>query len=116
MCNGYTHTVVVTIGRKVGAHTMSDARWQGYKRSVLAALMTSGCVLLQYPQDGQMRAHDQVGEWEGQSEPAAAYVAFIEGYRDIADLRTRLKQVAIDYEQQAIGCIVTFGTDHLVTT
>lgn len=110
----YTHTVTVTIGRKIGPKAMPAERWAEFKVHVLLALGECSATVLQHPQLGKMRAHDQVGVWEGQTEPAATFVALIGGYHNIRTLKEMLAVIAGMYEQQAIGCVVTLGTDHLV--
>lgn len=110
----HTHTVTVTLGRKIGTHEMHTSRWLAYKAQVMASLRSTGCEVVQYPCGGRMRAHDQVGEWDGQREPAATFVALITGYANIAKLRRYLAHDAMLFEQDAIGCIVTLGADHLV--
>ncbi len=111
-----THTVVVNIGRMIGVHEMSAERWRLFKLTVMGALVDSGCTVLQHPQYGKMRAHDQVGKWEGQREPAASFTALVSGYQNIAKLRAHMLRIASLYEQEAIGFIVAAGTDHLVMT
>lgn len=110
----HTHTVVVNIGRMVGKHELGPLRWIMFKEQVFRDLLEAGCDVVQRPQFGRMRAHDQVGTWEGCREPAASFTALITGYRNIAALRTQLAITADEYEQDAIACIVTLGTDHLV--
>lgn len=110
-----THTVTITIGRKVGTKEMDIQSWLSFKGSILIALETyAGATILQRPAMGRMRAHDQVGEWEGQAEPAATFVGTMSGYHRMRDLREELAFLASAYGQDTIGCIITLGTDHLV--
>lgn len=110
----YTHTVVVTIGRNIGGKVMPSGQWAEFKSAVGGALSLANVCVLQRPESGQMRAHDQVGIWEGQREGAATFVGLITGYQNINPLRQYLGTIARAYQQEAIGCIVTLGTDHLV--
>ncbi len=113
--NHHTHTIVVTLGRRDHSGSyMNAAEWTEAKRSVLHSLEINGASIIQAPQMGKMRAHDQVGEWEGQRENACAFVALISGYHNIAVVRSMLATDALIYGQTCIGCIVTIGTDHLV--
>lgn len=112
--NKHTHTVVVTIGRNVGGKAMGAQVWAQFKAGIETALHQHDVMVLQSPQMGKMRAHDQVGWWDGQSEPAATFVGLIGSYQNMASLRRLLSRLAADYQQEAIGCIITLGTDHLV--
>lgn len=113
--NKHTHTVVVTIGRNIKSKPMNAEHWQSFKTSVYASIVGVGhATILQYPALGKMRAHDQVGVWDGNHEGAATFVALISGYRNITLLRKALALDALDFKQEAIGCVVTLGTDHLV--
>lgn len=115
MYNSYTHTAVVSIGRSIKGKAMSQATWDGFRKAVLASLAEAEAMILQHPAMGAMRAHDQVGVWDGQRENAATFIAFLSGYGSISILRDRLRMCAELWEQEAIGCIITIGTDHLVT-
>ena len=110
----HTHTIIITIGRNVGGKPMNTVRWQKFKSDILGALASHEATLLQQPQMGNMRAHDQIGWWEGKQEAAATFVAFIHR-RELANLRRWLSGLAEYYDQDAIGFIAAVGTDHLVT-
>lgn len=110
-----SHTVVICIGRNVNGKEMRPAMWASFKRTVMVSLEQSGCSVVQRPQMGEMRAHDQIGEWYGEREHAVTFVALIDGYSDITTLRNMLQMDARAYQQEAIGCIVVPGIDHLVT-
>lgn len=115
MCNSYTHTAVVSIGRNIKGKPMNQQTWDAYRKAVLHALAEAEALILQHPAMGKMRAHDQVGVWEGERENAATFIALLSGYGSISILRDRLRMCAELWQQDAIGCIITIGTDHLVT-
>ncbi len=115
MYNSYTHTAVVSIGRNIKGKSMRQDTWDSFRKAVLNSLAEADALILQHPAMGKMRAHDQVGVWEGGRENAATFIALLSGDGSISILRDRLRICAELWQQDAIACIITIGTDHLVT-
>lgn len=107
------NTVVITIGRNVGETPMLDLAWSAFKSSVRRALASSKATVIQRPHTDGSSLRDQVGQWEGGTEGAATFVAFIHESQ-VAYLRQYLYTLLPLYKQEAIGFIVVDGTDHLI--
>jgi hypothetical protein len=102
------YTVVVTIGRNIGTMPMPSMEWAHFLTAVERALMSRG-QLLSFPVTG----NDQTGEWEGQHESSAVFVAFVHE-QELAYIRDRVTAVRIEYGQEAAGFIAVGGTNHVV--
>lgn len=100
-------TVVVTIGRNVGDHPMPSMRWAAYVNDIHTALAKAGTIL-SYPVVGS----DQVGEWAGQREQSAVFVAFVP-HEVLFAVRETVRLLRIGFGQEAAGFIVADGTDNL---
>ncbi len=111
-------TVVVTLGRNIADQPMPIGTWNSYKQDVAIALERAYCTLVQQPLRGEGFA-DQLGTWDGQTEPACAFVALYKGAHSDdyvwSVLHDRLKPLLLLYQQDAIGLIVLPRTDHYVT-
>lgn len=105
------HTVVITIGRNINGTPMPDAAWSEFKRFVANRIGLRG-ITLQAPLG--RAACDQVGYWQGDKEPAAAYVALVQADH-LPWLREDMAWACKAYDQDAIGFIAVEGDNHLVT-
>lgn len=94
------HTVALTIGRNIGATPMPAPRWDAFRAAITTTLtITYGT--------GTGR-----GEWDGISEETFMAVGVV---LNIDAVRTRLANLAREFEQDAIGCVAMAGTDSAVT-
>lgn len=106
------NTIVVTIGRNIGDTPMLPLMWQQFKADVLYVLNECHADVIQRPHI--VSKTDALGCWEGAvCEEAAAFVAFIDD-RDLNTPVPHLRKLAAKYSQDAIGWIVTSGTDNLI--
>lgn len=105
-------TVVVTIGRNIRGKAMPAERWCLFKRRVGAALRQSDARVVQRP--FYHTEADQFGEWNGENEGAAAYVAVLPNGAALDRLRVYLLRDAREFQQESIGLIVAPGTDTLI--
>lgn len=117
-------TIVVTLGRNIGRDPMPIGAWNCFKRDVRDTLDVMGFTIIQRPAftlDNDVHV-DQLGVWDTTTEPACTFVALadrnristhsVEYIRQCLD--SALKPLLSDYRQDAIGCIVVEGTNHLV--
>ncbi len=111
-------TIVVTLGRNVGSSPMPIGTWNSFKQDVACALERAYCTLVQQPLMGEGFA-DQLGTWDGQTEPACAFVAMYYGRHSDryvwSCVAGRLQALLPVYQQETIGLIVLDGIDHLVS-
>ncbi len=110
-------TVVVTLGRNIGPSPMPIGTWNSFKQAV-SDILSDVATVVQEPLRGEGFA-DQLGRWQGSTEPACAFVALYKGAHSDgyvwSVLRDRLKPLLSLYQQDAIGLIVLPRTDHYVT-
>lgn len=112
------YTIVVAIGRGEDGGSDASRRWQEFKHYVCDALMSEGITMFQRP-TFHLGGDDQVGLWEGDTEPAATFIGLLNTGNRVwskAGLSSQLAAIGKHYGQQAIGLIVVEGDNHLVQT
>jgi hypothetical protein len=115
-------TVVITIGRNIGDRPMAVCQWIDFKLAIEALIREVGGKIVQKPEpyDGC-----QQGIWNGATEDAAAFIAFVMAKEDMGPsfwgrvtveehMRIKLSEIAVRFQQQSIGFIICAGTEHLV--
>ncbi len=110
-------TIVVTLGRNVGSSPMPIGTWNSFKQAV-SDILSDVATVVQEPLRGEGFA-DQLGRWQGSTEPACTFVALYHGVHTDdwvwSVLYDRLKPLLLLYQQDAIGLVVLPRTDHYVT-
>ena len=107
------YTVIITIGRNVGNQPMTLQDWWEYKTGIMSSLDYFHAVIVQRPMLTLSGDPDQVGFWEGKSEEAATFVAFVEE-KWLHHLRNHLSVDVKAHKQQSMGFIAVPGTEHLI--
>lgn len=104
-------TLVVTIGRNIGAKPMADKHWRIFKNLVQQALEKAGGSVVQTP----LNSH-QFGVWRGEAvEHAAAFVVlFGDDAPGRAGLPGELRRIGRQFEQESIGYILAEGINNLI--
>lgn len=109
------YTVIITTGRGHGADRLSDKRWLQFHDWIGRALGAADATIVQRPYISAYNPpKDQIGQWEGKTEGAATFVAFVEGASQLSYLRRALRLCCIEFKQEAIGFIAVPGTENLI--
>lgn len=101
-----TSTIVINIGRSVGGQPMNNARWDRFKRELMADLEQAQADIL-FRGDGD-------GIWAGRIEETAHSVTAIMPTANIDNLWDRLALLAYLYDQDAIALIAADGDANLI--
>lgn len=117
--NEYTHTVVIAIGRNTLApvdgddyrpETLPLKEWLQFQGEVGKAIEYYGGYVVQRPATTPKRSMDQIGQWGGETEPAATFIALMPNRLNVAKLGDELAQIKTRYGQSVIGYITAPDT------